>query len=98
MQLNYSRAFGGKDLKTFGLSAEPDISQFEVTAADRLCLIASDGLWDVLSPEIAIEIAMRARAENRSASLDIVRHAIDHMPVRGVRDNITVIAIFFNVH
>lgn len=29
-QLNYSRAFGGKDLKMFGLSAEPDISHFEV--------------------------------------------------------------------
>jgi len=30
-QLNYSRAFGGKDLKMFGLSVEPDISHFEIT-------------------------------------------------------------------
>jgi serine/threonine protein phosphatase PrpC len=38
-QLNYSRAFGGKDLKNFGLSAEPDISHFETTADDRLVRI-----------------------------------------------------------
>lgn len=35
MQLNYSRAFGGKDLKMFGLSAEPDIQQIQLTRADR---------------------------------------------------------------
>ena len=45
-QLNYSRAFGGKDLKMYGLSVEPDISHFELSPDDRLVLIASDGLWD----------------------------------------------------
>lgn len=95
-QLNYSRAFGGKDLKMFGLSAEPDISHFEVTADDRLVLIGSDGLWDVLNPRIACELALRARREGRSATADIVQATINEMPVCGVRDNITVIAIFLN--
>ena len=35
MQLNYSRAFGGKDLKRYGLSATPDILQIQLTKADR---------------------------------------------------------------
>lgn len=30
-QLNYSRAFGGKDLKMYGLSADPDVSHFDLT-------------------------------------------------------------------
>ena len=42
-QLNYSRAFGGKDLKKYGLIAEPDISHFEIHPEDKLVLIASDG-------------------------------------------------------
>ena len=95
-QLNYSRAFGDKDLKMFGLSAEPDISHFEITADDRLVLIGSDGLWDVLNPRVACNIALNAFREGRSATEDIVQATIREMPVCGVRDNITVIAIFLN--
>ena len=97
-QLNYSRAFGGKDLKMYGLSAEPDISHFEIAPEDRLVLIGSDGLWDVLNPRIACEIAFRAKAQGRSATADIVSAAITEMPICGVRDNITVIAIFLHAN
>ena len=95
-QLNYSRAFGGKDLKMFGLSSDPDINHFEITPEDKLVLIASDGLWDVLNPKVACEIAIAARREGRSATQDIVQRAIHDMPICGVRDNITVIALFLN--
>jgi len=80
----------------YGLSAEPDVSHFEIMPEDRLVLLASDGLWDVMNPKLACEIALRARAEGLSASQEIVRMAIDKMPQVGVRDNITVIAIFLN--
>ncbi len=95
-QLNYSRAFGGKDLKPFGLSAEPDINHFEITPDDKVVLLASDGLWDVLNPKLACEIALTARREGRSATHDIVQRTIQEMPLCGVRDNITVVAIFLN--
>lgn len=93
-QLNYSRAFGGKDLKMFGLSADPDINHFEIAEEDKLILLASDGLWDVLNPKIACEIAINAKREGRNATAAIVKKAIDQMPLCNVRDNITVIAIF----
>ena len=51
-QLNYSRAFGGKDLKMFGLSADPDINHFEISYDDKVVLLGSDGLWDVLNPKV----------------------------------------------
>jgi serine/threonine protein phosphatase PrpC len=35
MQLNYSRAFGGKDLKMYGLSATPDVVHLQLTKADK---------------------------------------------------------------
>ena len=80
----------------YGLSAEPDVSHFEVMPEDRLVLIASDGLWDVLNPKVACEVALKAQREGKSATAEIVRCAIEEMPVCGVRDNITCIAIFLN--
>ena len=80
----------------FGLSAEPDISHFELSKDDKLILLASDGLWDVVNPRVACEIALRAHSEGRSATKDIVQFAINEMPRIGVRDNITVIAIFLH--
>jgi len=93
-QLNYSRALGGKDLKKYGLSSEPDVNHFELFPDDKLLLIASDGLWDVLSPTVACGIAMKARLESKSATAEIVNAAIRLMPKVGIRDNITVIAMF----
>jgi len=95
-QLNYSRAFGGKDLKRYGLSAVPDISHFALSSDDKLVLLGSDGLWDVVNPRTACEIAFRCRREGRSATEALVSYAIEHMPSTGVRDNVTVIAIFLN--
>lgn len=95
-QLNYSRAFGGKDLKMFGLSVEPDINHFEINHDDKLVLIASDGLWDVINPKLACEIAILAHKNGRSATQDIVETAVRNMPSCGVCDNVTVIAIFLN--
>jgi serine/threonine protein phosphatase PrpC len=93
-QLNYSRAFGGKDLKMFGLSAEPDINHFQITSEDKLVLIGSDGLWDVLNPKVACEIALAARRQGKCATQEIVQKAIQQMPICGVSDNVTAIAIF----
>lgn len=93
-QLNYSRAFGGKDLKKYGLSSEPDVNHFEIFPDDKLLLVASDGLWDVLQPNIACEIAMKAKMNGKSATTEIVNTAVRMMPKVGVCDNITVIAIF----
>ncbi len=95
-QLNYSRAFGGKDLKMYGLSADPDISHFEISPTDKLLLLASDGLWDEIHPRAACEIAFNAHEAGRSATDELARIAVEQMPVAGVRDNVTIIAVFLN--
>jgi serine/threonine protein phosphatase PrpC len=95
-QLNYSRAFGGKDLKCYGLIAEPDVSHFRIHPDDKLILLASDGLWDVVDPKVACDLALQARRSGRSASKELVEWAIMEMPSCGVRDNVTVIAVFLD--
>ncbi len=93
-QLNYSRAFGGKDLKNYGLSAEPDISHFELTSSDKLIILASDGLWDVINPRAACQIALDAHAKGMNAADELCRCSIADMPKVGYHDNVTVIVIF----
>lgn len=95
-QLNYSRAFGGKDLKMFGLSAEPDITHLEVKSCDRLVLIGSDGLFDVMTAFEASFIAIEAFKAGLSPCQEVINRAINQMPRFNVRDNITVVAIFLN--
>lgn len=78
-QLNYSRAFGGKDLKMFGLSVEPDIKHLAIRPCDRLVLLGSDGLFDVMTAFEASYIAIEVRARSicalpRLAAVDLCSH------------------------
>jgi serine/threonine protein phosphatase PrpC len=68
----------------------------EITKEDKVILLASDGLWDVLSPKLACELAIQAKNAGRSATQELVARAIRDMPNCNVADNITVIAIFVN--
>ena len=92
-QLNYSRAIGGKNLKPWGLSCDPEINHFELTSEDKLIILGSDGLWDVLDPLTVLSIALDAQASHRSISEEIVARAIEEMPNMNVADNITAISI-----
>lgn len=83
MQLNYSRAFGGKDLKPFGLTAQPDVTQVSLTPADRLLILASDGLWDVASADVAVRRAAASIAAGRDPALDLVDYALAMHDLRG---------------
>jgi protein phosphatase len=95
MQLNYSRAFGGKDLKPYGLSCQPDIRQVNLNGSQRVMVLASDGLWDVVSAETACKVAMEAKAAGRSASQDLVRLGLNELAARGSVDNVTAVVVFF---
>lgn len=53
----------GKDLKMYGLSNEPDVRVVKITPQHRVMILATDGLWDVLTARQAVDIAMQARKE-----------------------------------
>eukprot|EP00949_MAST-11_sp_MAST-11-sp1_P000539 g539.t1 len=88
-QLMYSRAFGGKDLKPFGLVADPTVSQFPAKGA-AVVIVASDGLWDNCDAETAVIIAQRARAAGADAALELVRFSQRQQK----NDNVTVVVFF----
>jgi serine/threonine protein phosphatase PrpC len=48
------RALGDADLKDKGVTAEPQITEHHLQPADAFLILASDGLWDVLSNHDAV--------------------------------------------
>jgi len=97
MQLNYSRAFGGKDLKMYGLSAVPDINEFILTSKkDRIVILGSDGLWDVVDPTTAVRLAESALGQQKCASEELGVLALRNHLAKGSADNVTTICCFFD--
>eukprot|EP01018_Ginkgo_biloba_P034194 Gb_27731 [translate_table: standard] len=56
--LAMSRAIGDKYLKPY-VVAEPEVTCTQRTDEDECLILASDGLWDVLSNEVVCEVARR---------------------------------------
>ncbi|KAL8517803.1 hypothetical protein ACS0TY_009211 [Phlomoides rotata] len=54
--LAMARAFGDFCLKEFGLISVPDIFYRRITDVDEFVVLATDGIWDVLSNEEVVEI------------------------------------------
>jgi protein phosphatase len=95
-QLNYSRAFGGKGLKKYGLIVDPDVQSVAVTSESRFVILGSDGLWDCLDPQLACELVLGSRGAKRCAAEDLVDRAIERMPNCGVVDNVSAIVLSVN--
>lgn len=71
--LGVTRAFGDHFLKkeNLGVICEPYVSQvIELDKTGSILVVASDGLWDVISPERAMEIVVNSNdADDMAAKL-----------------------------
>ncbi|KAM7252997.1 hypothetical protein ACFE04_025615 [Oxalis oulophora] len=67
--LAMSRAFGDFCLKGFGLISVPDITHHLITEKDEFVVLASDGVWDVLSNEEVINIVASVPRSNAAQML-----------------------------
>jgi len=102
--LAVSRAIGDHCLRPFVI-ARPEVTILQRRPDDELLILASDGLWDVLSNAEAVTLARRcvARARQRGATRAaaariaatvLTRAAVD----RGSRDNVTVVVVDLSEH
>jgi serine/threonine protein phosphatase PrpC len=95
MQLQYSRAFGGKDLKPFGLSAEPSIVVMPLDSVEGI-ILCSDGISDVTSPTEAATIAASAWASGTDAAAALVSWGVSRRAAVGMdADNCTAMVVSF---
>ncbi|CAN0898664.1 Probable protein phosphatase 2C 6 [Linum grandiflorum] len=71
--LAMTRAFGDFCLKNFGLISVPEISYHRITDKDEFVVLATDGVWDVLSNDEVVSIV--ASVSPSSAAQTLVEFA-----------------------
>jgi len=64
--LAMSRAFGDYCVKDFGLISVPEVTQRVVTDRDQFVVLATDGVWDVISNKEAVEIVSSTKDKAKS--------------------------------
>ncbi|XP_054824306.1 protein kinase and PP2C-like domain-containing protein isoform X2 [Prosopis cineraria] len=87
--LQVTRSMGDDDLKP-AVTAEPEISETTLSADDEYLVMASDGLWDVMSNKEVINMIKDTVKEPGMCSKRLATEAVE----RGSKDNITVIVVF----
>ncbi|XP_021275850.1 probable protein phosphatase 2C 9 isoform X2 [Herrania umbratica] len=88
-QLAVSRAFGDKNLKSH-LRSDPDVQNADVDSDTELLILASDGLWKVMSNQEAVDIAKKAKDPQRAAK-QLAAEALN----RDSKDDISCIVVRF---
>ena len=97
MQLQYSRAFGGKDLKPFGLSADPSVVGIPLNSVDGI-ILCSDGISDVTSPSEAASIVVSAWGRGADAAAALVTWGVSQRAAVGMdADNCTAMVVSFGL-
>ncbi|MFS7995958.1 putative protein-serine/threonine phosphatase [Helianthus anomalus] len=88
-QLAVSRAFGDKNLKIH-LRSDPDIRSTNIDANTEILILASDGVWKVMTNQEAVNIAIKIRDPQKAAK-QLVSEALN----RESKDDISCIVVRF---
>lgn len=99
--LAISRAYGDTAFKDIDKSKSPVISVPDiyteiVTPMTEFCIIATDGLWDVIQPQLAVNYVRKKIGEKVDAEV-IAQELVDDAIERGSIDNVTAVILFFHL-
>ncbi|KAJ4844972.1 hypothetical protein Tsubulata_011705 [Turnera subulata] len=96
--LALSRALGDYCVKDFGLISEPDVTERNITDRDQFVILATDGVWDVISNQEAVQIVY-STADREKSARKLVECAVRAWKCkrRGIAmDDISAICLFFH--
>jgi serine/threonine protein phosphatase PrpC len=95
--LAMSRAIGDIVAHTVGVSSEPETSTVELCPQDKWLILATDGVWEFIDPQAAIDIVGGCKdAEEACRTLVDCAWAKWLQEEEGVVDDITVVAVKLN--
>jgi len=89
-----ARAFGAHFIKQkkLGIISEPYVSPvYELGTEDQFIVIASDGVWDVISGQEACDL-IKTDSNAADMAIHLIRHAVSK---RKCMDNVTVVVVCF---
>ncbi|KAL6619403.1 hypothetical protein ACP70R_034542 [Stipagrostis hirtigluma subsp. patula] len=96
--LAMSRAFGDYCVKDYGVISAPEVTQRRITGRDQFVILATDGVWDVISNEEAVQI-VAATPDREKAAKRLVECAVRawRRKRRGIAvDDCSAICLFFH--
>ncbi|KAL2231264.1 probable protein phosphatase 2C 34 [Sesamum indicum] len=96
--LAMSRAFGDYCVKDFGLISVPEVTQRHITSKDQFVVLATDGVWDVISNQEAVQIVSTTpnRAKSAKRLVESAAHAWKRKRKGIAMDDISAIVLFFH--
>ena len=89
-EIMLSRSLGDFELKGSGLISDPYLESRLITQRDKCCVIASDGVWDVISEKMLKEIVERSKNCE-----ELCNNIIEESIKEGSEDNISCFVIGF---
>lgn len=98
--LSVTRALGDWDLKfplgaASPLTAEPDVRLVTLTEDDEFLIIGCDGIWDVMSSQVAVSLVrrgLRRHDDPQQCARELVKEALR----LNTSDNLTVIVVYLS--
>ena len=97
--LAMSRSFGDEVAHTIGVIVDPEINEYQLYNEDKFLILASDGIWEFISSEEAVNIVKDFYLENdiEGALTYLYKEASKRWIMEEeVIDDITIILVFFN--
>lgn len=75
MGLAMSRSLGDAIVHTIGVSAEPEITDHEISDVDDFIIMGTDGVWDVIDNDQAVEIVAQVIKKSQGQGWDAAEAA-----------------------
>ncbi|KAJ1270403.1 hypothetical protein BS78_06G049800 [Paspalum vaginatum] len=96
--LAMARSFGDFCLKNYGIISMPDVSYHRVTVKDEFVVLATDGVWDVLSNAEAVSIISKAPSQASAAQflVESARRAWRTCYPTSKTDDCAAVCLFLN--
>ncbi|CAL0311204.1 unnamed protein product [Lupinus luteus] len=96
--LAMSRAFGDYCIKKYGVISVPEVTYRNISSRDQFVVLATDGVWDVISNEEAIDIVSSTIDKAKSAKnlVECAMHAWKSKRRGIAMDDISAICLFFH--
>jgi len=88
--LALARAIGDTSVGLVGVIAEPVVKTHTLTSSDKCIILASDGVWEYIESQEAVEIVTQHASASRGANA-LLHESMDKWKITGLyRDDITI--------
>lgn len=95
--LAMTRSIGDKESKKIGVICTPEVSFHSLAVSDKFIIIASDGVWDFISTEAAVDIVKKLWRTGKSETCceAVLKASVDQWTQNSdTVDDITIIILF----